>query len=255
VKDMGRKQQQAVFANMGDSGYLRRLESAEQYKRRTEYLKRKHDLAEDVEDKLFDVWNNKNLTHRQKMIKASALKKDAKKKLESYQKAEFAPTITGKIRATQEKRFAEKYGISGVRKTNRASLEELEGGAKYEYKYGKHKVIGMESARVLAAKNLKSDSDYYKKKYKALSDDNDKDGVANFLDCEPNNPKKQHDDLARYAAGKEHIPTTRQHLYKDAYKTKEEAEDIADYLTKDEHKRDVFVFKDKDGDWNISYNE
>ncbi|GAG60469.1 unnamed protein product, partial [marine sediment metagenome] len=208
VKDMSRRQQKAVFANMSDDGYLRRLESAEQYHKRVAYLKNKHDLAETTEDKLFDVWNNKSLTHRQKMTKVAAIKADAAKKLKAYQKVETGATVTGQIRATQSKRFVEKYGIAGVKKTDRASLEELESGAKYEYKYANHKTIGMASARALAAKNLKSDHDYYKKKYKKLGEDKDKDGTANFLDCEPNNPKKQHDDLARYAAGKEHIPTT-----------------------------------------------
>jgi len=49
--------------------------------------------------------------------------------------------------------------------------------------------------------------------------------------------------------------TKRQKLYKDAYATQEEADDIADYLTKSEHKQNVYVFKDKIGDYNIAYND
>ena len=146
---------------MTDDKYLRKLENAEDYKTRMDYLKRKHDLAENTEDRLFDVWNNKKLTYRQKMAKVSKIKADAKKRLERYQKTEKATGIVSKIRKENLKRFEEKYGVAKTQKTQRVSLEELEKGAKVEYLRGDRKLMTMETARRMAANNLKKNPKYY----------------------------------------------------------------------------------------------
>lgn len=108
VRDMPRNQQKAVFANLSDDGYLARLESAEMYHRKREYLIRKGDLAEDAEDKIVRVMDDRKLTHRQKMMKIAEIRKEATKKLHSIQKVQSAPTVTGEMRQENLKRFKKK---------------------------------------------------------------------------------------------------------------------------------------------------
>ena len=81
LKDASRDQQKAAFAHMKDSdGYLKTLESAEKASLRRSYILKKADLADDYEDKIYSVWNDKNLTHRQKLDRISKLKKEVSKK-------------------------------------------------------------------------------------------------------------------------------------------------------------------------------
>jgi len=106
VKNMPRKQQKAVFARMGKDKYLDRLEGAEKYHRRRQYLIQRKDLEENTEDKIFQVMNNKALTHRQKMVKIAEIKKAAAKKLSGHKATEESQTIVSEIREGQKKRFA-----------------------------------------------------------------------------------------------------------------------------------------------------
>lgn len=113
VKSMPRQQQKAVFAKMTDDGYLKVLEGAEKYKQRRSYLLKKKELSETYEDKIFNIYNSKKLTHRQKMTRIAGLKKDAKKKLDKYQ-AETSGSIVGEIRAENWERFKKGYYIEEV---------------------------------------------------------------------------------------------------------------------------------------------
>ena len=106
VKNMPRKQQKAVFARMGKDKYLDRLEGAEKYHRRRQYLIQRKDLEENTEDKIFQVMNNKALTHRQKMAKIAEIKNKARKQLSGHKATEESQTIVGEIREGQKKRFA-----------------------------------------------------------------------------------------------------------------------------------------------------
>jgi len=119
VRDMPRRQQKAVFANMTDDGYLQRLQSAEAYSRKTDFFVKKKSLEEDTEHEIFKVWSDKRLTHRQKMSKIAKIKEKAKKKLQSLQ-AEKRQSITGEIREIRARKFKEQ-----------AELEEVETRRKY----------------------------------------------------------------------------------------------------------------------------
>ena len=121
VKDMPRNQQKAVFANMGDGGYLRRLESAEMYQKRARYLKQQHDLHEDYEEKIWRVWQNKHLTYRQKMSKVHELQEQAKTKLEKF-RAQEKVLITRQIREDNMRKFKAQTDLS------KESKEELKAG-------------------------------------------------------------------------------------------------------------------------------
>ena len=291
VKDMSRRQQKAVFANMTDDKYLRKLENAEDYRARMAYLKHKHDLAESAEDKLFDVWNNKKLTYRQKMTKVGEIKADAKKRLERYQKEERATGTVSKIRKENVRRFEKEYGIGKVGNKKRVSLDELEKGAKIEYK--EHKGEGrfsMANARNIAARNLKKDKKYYsvsavynrkppvkksiflvrflnkktkRRDFKEISAENRKDARKILLSQKKDvgvisiNKKTPQAFLLEKKLAKRKTKIRklpRDKLYKDAYDTKSEAEDIKYYL-EGEGKKDVYIFKDESGTWNIAYNE
>lgn len=113
VKDMPRSQQKAVFAKMTDDGYLATLEGAEKHRQRRDYLLKKKDLSETYEDRIFNIYNNSKLTHRQKMVRIANLKKDARKKLDKYQ-AESSGSIAGEIREENWDRFRKKYSIEEV---------------------------------------------------------------------------------------------------------------------------------------------
>lgn len=113
VKDMGRQQQKAVFAHMTDDRYLATLQGAEKYRARRDYLLKKKELSETYEDKIFDIYNNQKLTHRQKMARISQLKKTAASKLNKYQ-SEHAGSIVGEIRQENLRRFKKDYDIKEV---------------------------------------------------------------------------------------------------------------------------------------------
>ncbi len=113
VKNMPRRQQKAVFAKMTDDGYLATLEGAEKYRQRRSYLLKKKELSETYEDKIFNIYNSKRLTHRQKMARIANLKKDASKKLKKHQE-ETSGSIVGDIRSENWERFRKKYNIEEV---------------------------------------------------------------------------------------------------------------------------------------------
>lgn len=354
VKDMPRSQQKAVFAKMTGDGYSQRLESAEKYHRRTDLLRKKHDLAEETEDRIMDVWSDKKLTYRQKMSKIGKIKKVAAGKLAAHEKAEAAPTIVGKMREEKWKRFKKQAHLTSItevpeghdrsvfdatiaaRKMRSDALFSHEGLLLTQAEYveglknrgrklpkGSTATVmpsGMRKrvfdSHVFHAKPKKSSyikvngllikQSVYKKAlrrnarvryphmygeekkkssltYRQLKkkgyklnpkSDSDKDGVPNAKDCRPLDKKKQHVGAVALAVGASYIGSKlaqrrkkrnsnnsgnqmkgRVHLYKDAYATRQEAEDVAMYLTKTEHKQDVFVFKDSEGDYNIAYNE
>lgn len=119
VKDMPRRQQKAVFAHKKDpsASYLTRLEGAEGYQRRRNYLIKKQGLAEETEDKIFNVYNRKDLTHRQKMAKIAQIKKEAEKDLKKL-KAEGNVSIVRDIKEIRQRKY------------NKARLEEVGPGSK-----------------------------------------------------------------------------------------------------------------------------
>lgn len=114
IKDMPRAQQKAVFAKMADNGYMRRLESAEKYHRRRDFLVKKHDLAEETEDRIAAVYTDKKLTYRQKMGKIGKIKAEAARKLVAHEKAETAPTVVGEIRKEKFKQFRKKAYLTSI---------------------------------------------------------------------------------------------------------------------------------------------
>ena len=107
VRDMSRKQQKAVFASMGDPSkqYLNRLESAEKFHRRRDFLIKKEVISEDTEDKIWRIMSRNDLTHTQKMHLVEKEKAKAREKLESAKGKELAPTTTGKIISERQERF------------------------------------------------------------------------------------------------------------------------------------------------------
>ena len=111
---MPRSQQKAVFAKMTGDGYSQRLESAEKYHRRADFLRKKHDLAEETEDKIMDVWADKKLTYRQKMGKITKIRSEAGRKLITHEIAETAPTIVGKMREEKWKRFKKQAHLTSI---------------------------------------------------------------------------------------------------------------------------------------------
>jgi hypothetical protein len=106
VKDMPRRQQKAVFAKNKDpsSGYLTRLEGAEGYQRRRNYLIKKQNLSEETEDKIFNVYNDRTLTHRQKMARIAEIKKDAQQDLTKL-KAEDSTSIVKDIKQIRQRKY------------------------------------------------------------------------------------------------------------------------------------------------------
>ena len=110
VKDMPRSQQKAVFARMTDDSYLKTLEGAEKFRARRDYLLKKKDLSETYEDKIFDIYNNKRLTHRQKMARIASLKKEANKKLDGYKDSQ-TESVAAEIREDSQRKFNKQYDI------------------------------------------------------------------------------------------------------------------------------------------------
>ncbi len=107
VRDMSRKQQKAVFASMGDPSkqYLNRLESAEKFHRRRDFLIKKEVISEDTEDKIWRIMSRNDLTHTQKMHLVEKEKAKARENLKSAKGKELAPTTTGKIISERQERF------------------------------------------------------------------------------------------------------------------------------------------------------
>ncbi len=98
---------------MTDDRYLATLQGAEKYRQRRSYLLKKKELSETYEDKIFQIYSNPKLTHRQKMARIATIKKEATKKLHKAQ-AEEAGSIVGEIRAENLRRFRKKYDIKEV---------------------------------------------------------------------------------------------------------------------------------------------
>ena len=159
VKNMPRKQQKAVFARMGKDKYLDRLEGAEKYHRRRQYLIQRKDLEENTEDKIFQVMNNKTLTHRQKMAKIAEIKNKARKQLSGHKSAEESQTIVGEIREDQKKRFAGQEAENRKKllkemSTDKTEYENLREKAKRKLEKEKHP---------LSSTLLKGSDNLYKK--------------------------------------------------------------------------------------------
>lgn len=160
VKNMPRQQQKAVFAHIKDpdAGYLNRLEGAEKYQRRREFLMKKRGLEEDYEDKVFNAWNDKNLTYEQRKRKVAKLQEEARKKLAKAKGEESSPTITGQIK----KERLRKYKIQAAgnppksNKAERAEWNAFNFAVSKTRQYKKYKARGYSNtvARDLAMKDL-----------------------------------------------------------------------------------------------------
>lgn len=101
---MPRRQQKAVFAKMGDGSSLRGIESFAG--RRKSLIKRKA-IEETTEDRIFEVMQNKRLTHRQKLARIAEIKKAAAKKLDKTEETVYS----GSGIAPSKRRFDNKKSI------------------------------------------------------------------------------------------------------------------------------------------------
>lgn len=206
---MPRRQQKAVFAKMTDDGYLAALEGAEKYKQRRAYLLKKKELSETYEDKIFQIYNNPQLTHRQKMARIANIKKEATKKLQKYQ-AEESHSIVAEMREENVRRFNKEYDIREVPVSGEKYIVSLKlpsvGDFKGEWVEGKPMTKKQAEAFVKSRKKLgwqtkiavkypDKDTSWkqLKKKHPGANPnaDYDKDGVKNKEDCRPMDKKKQ----------------------------------------------------------------
>ena len=104
VKSMPRHQQKAVFAKMKDKDSNYRLDGADGFQRRRNYLMEHRTVQEEYENEKFDIWQSKKLTANQKMSKIARLDKEHQKRIETAQ-TQGSYSVSGDVQEEKYRPF------------------------------------------------------------------------------------------------------------------------------------------------------
>ncbi len=230
VKNMSRKQQKAVFANLGN-----KPSTVSNMNARRESLMHNDLATENQQDKIDRIMRDGRLTHRQKMDRIARVKSgkhssgssDSGVPISSKASHVDAPAVKliyqktlakAEERRLQRKAYREKHPGAVFEPTKKPGVYLLkEHGETFRFIDGK-KIAPTMKQNIAAARRMSAKAH-----------------------------RKRQQEKTNSMQG-------RSNLYKDAYATKGEAEGIKDML-EHEGNRDVIIFTDKGGDWNIAYNK